>query len=124
MRLVDGLNSYEGRVEVFSNGIWGTVCDDGWSPSDAAVVCRELGIGGAAEAMSRAAFGQGDGLEILLDDVACRGDEETLLECQHGGLGNNNCSHSEDAGVRCKPLPVFLPGNGCVIGLIFVLSVI
>ncbi|XP_022081551.1 deleted in malignant brain tumors 1 protein-like isoform X2 [Acanthaster planci] len=101
VRLVGSSSSMDGRVEVLWNGAWGTVCDDLWDLNDATVVCRQLGFLGAWEASTSATFGAGDGLDIVLDDVACTGNEGTLLDCGHAGLGEHNCGHSEDAGVRC-----------------------
>ena len=48
-----------------------------------------------------AQFNEGMG-PILLDDLHCNGDEMSLLECPHRGIGNHNCRHFEDAGVICS----------------------
>ena len=43
IRLQDGTQPSNGRVEVCKNGIWGSVCNDMWDDTDASVVCRQLG---------------------------------------------------------------------------------
>ena len=89
-----------GRVEVYHNDTWGTVCDDGWDITDANVVCHQLGYERAMFALGLAIFGEGSG-PIYYDDVACNGTEARLADCLHPGIGIENCNHSEDAGVVC-----------------------
>uniref|UniRef100_A0A3P8SEP0 HHIP like 1 n=1 Tax=Amphiprion percula TaxID=161767 RepID=A0A3P8SEP0_AMPPE len=93
--------SDRGRVEIYINGEWGTVCDDLWTIQSARVVCHQLGFQYALNAAKNSEFGEGKDLQILLDDVQCEGTESSLLDCKHAGVAIHNCAHYEDAGVVC-----------------------
>uniref|UniRef100_A0A8C0WQI6 SRCR domain-containing protein n=1 Tax=Castor canadensis TaxID=51338 RepID=A0A8C0WQI6_CASCN len=101
VRLVGTHGSCAGRVELFYQGEWGTICDDLWDLPEANIVCRHLGCGRAISALSEAHFGEGTG-KILLDNVHCKGHEEHLEECSHVGWFSHNCGHGEDASVICS----------------------
>uniref|UniRef100_A0A3Q3FUL4 ZP domain-containing protein n=1 Tax=Labrus bergylta TaxID=56723 RepID=A0A3Q3FUL4_9LABR len=89
VRLVNrGNQSCSGRVEVYHDGRWGTVCDKAWDLSDANVVCRQMDCGPPRSALLNATFGPGSG-PIWLDDVGCSGNETSITECRHPGLGTN-----------------------------------
>ena len=152
----DGYEGVAGRVEIFHNGHWGTVCDDGFSrettsrfvpdldaddeptgtftettPANEApaLVCQSMGYDTGEYASG---YGQpGDSQEselasyspvgrpypldwppvpIWLDDLTCAADDADqerhplpapLAHCAYAGWGLHNCSHREDAGVRC-----------------------
>lgn len=96
-----GGNYSSGRVEIYHNGVWGTICDDNWDLADANVVCRQLGFGSAEVAHRSAFYGEGTG-PVLLDEVQCYGYEERLDLCSKNGWYDHDCSHREDAGVQCS----------------------
>ena len=118
IRLMDGSDEKEGRVEICADddtgdntpASWGTVCDDYWTNDDADVACMALGYEGAepdASRFLRSRFGAGPG-PIWLDDMLCRGDETSLLDCRlasgrtaRDAIGVHNCKSSEVVGVRC-----------------------
>ena len=114
IRLVGGATAFEGRVEVFLDNEWGTVCDDKWGIEEAQVVCRQLGFGEATDAPASAPYGSGAG-KIWLDDLQCSGQESSLFECASSVWGEHNCNHGEDAGAVCNesstPRPPFPPAT-------------
>ena len=98
VRLVEGSGPHEGRVEVYHNGTWGTVCHQFWELPDATVVCHQLGYGTAVGALGWAAFGVGSG-PIWYNNVQCSGNETNLTQCKSSG--ELTCGHDWDAGVIC-----------------------
>ena len=52
LRLAGGNIENEGRVEICLNNMWGTVCDDFWGTTDAAIVCQQLGYLKQGQSMS------------------------------------------------------------------------
>jgi len=114
LRLAGGSVESEGRVEVYYNGEWGTVCDDAFDELDAALICSVLGHRGLIDAMSGSGsagtsaaverFGQGSG-QIWLDNLGCTENSTDIESCRTQDWGSHNCGHQEDAGVICDAYP-------------------
>ena len=100
VRLVGGLSSNEGRLEVYNDvvGRWGTVCSEEWDYQDAQVVCSELGFGYPTN--YRLSFGSGWG-DVGFSRVSCNGHETSIFDCPVKSWSNNNCTHAYDVGLEC-----------------------
>ncbi|XP_073803177.1 scavenger receptor cysteine-rich type 1 protein M130-like isoform X3 [Danio rerio] len=104
LRLRGGGGRCSGRLEVYHNAVWGSVCDDLWDISDAQVVCRQLGCGAALRADGNSVFGAGEGV-VWLNRVQCRGIELHLWDCPLSLNNHTDCSHKKHAGLTCADLP-------------------
>ena len=83
-------------------GIWGTICDDGWDNIDTNIVCKELGFSNGTTT-TQDQFGSSSG-PVWLRQVRCLGNESKLSHCIHTGAGSiGNCSHTQDVAVKCSP---------------------
>ena len=86
-----------GAIEIYHDGTWRPICDDGFGMEEAVVACRHLGYSSAAGYSTVT----GPTSEFWLDDVSCTGSELSLDECAHGGWGVHNCSAGETQAVEC-----------------------
>ena len=123
LRLEDG-DACRGRLEVYHDERWGTVCDDRMGsnasrpddgPNDApALACRAMGYEGGRmvprETSGMSFTAAPSSRPIWLDDVYCPvggtnhrdgGPLNTLSDCRHAGWGLHNCSRNEDVWVEC-----------------------
>ena len=95
---------FGGRVEVYHNNQWGTVCGHSyldWGTRNGDVVCKQLGYLRALHSTAHY-FPQGTG-QIWISEVHCVGNETNLVQCEFPGWGvhPNYCSHYQDVGVFC-----------------------
>ncbi|XP_065845299.1 scavenger receptor cysteine-rich domain superfamily protein-like isoform X3 [Oscarella lobularis] len=110
VRLLDGPSPREGRVEIFHNKTWGTICDSGWDIEDANVVCNQLFSVPAVEFKSGAYYGSGTG-KVWLENVGCKSSDTKLSKCSNSGWGTSSCSHGRDVGVACYGTNIRLQGG-------------
>ena len=102
IKLVGGRNASEGRVDIYLQGQWGTVCGDHWDIRHATVVCSQLGYLDAISVEKSSKFGQGNG-SIHLQNIHCLGNEAVLTDCSAWQVNESHCDHSKDVGVICNP---------------------
>ena len=104
-RLAGGKDCYEGRVEVFHNGQWGSICGDTWDENEGGVVCKMFEFKGIdSVTTSSSAFGSvNESAPIWLSSIVCSGAEDTLSNCSgYWSSGVQDCNPRTFAGVRCS----------------------
>ncbi|XP_019854525.1 PREDICTED: deleted in malignant brain tumors 1 protein-like [Amphimedon queenslandica] len=102
VRLRGTSDSTYGRVEVCSNGLWGTVCSDYWDYEDASVLCNQLGFSPYGAVSGNGYYYRYD-LPVSILDLNCTGNESMILDCPFNGTINFfNCRSSHDAEVICR----------------------
>ena len=90
-----------GRVDIFYNGQWGTICDNSWNFNNTRVVCHQLGYIYSIRSILRHGVPSISG-QIWLDGINCSGNEPNLTSCSHSRWGVHKCAHSQDVGVECS----------------------
>ncbi|XP_052798522.1 scavenger receptor cysteine-rich type 1 protein M160-like [Mya arenaria] len=120
IRLVGGPSKYSGRVEILLNEKWGTVCDDRFSDTNAAVVCRMLNFTTALAQffISPKSYPTAP-VKIWLDEVVCTGSEQSIADCKHAKpWGFTDCKHDEDVSVDCSTSVSLTNGSSPYSGIV------
>ncbi|MGH0137871.1 UNVERIFIED_CONTAM: hypothetical protein FKN15_067989 [Acipenser sinensis] len=108
IRLVNGSQNCSGRLEVYNEDQWGTLCDV--STDIAQLVCRDLGCGYAASAPQASLFGEGTG-PVWKPSIECV-PGRSQIHCTIIPMQTTSCNHSEDAGVICSDILNIRLANG------------
>ena len=101
VRIVNGPNSYTGRLELYIGSQWQSICVN-WDIRDAKVVCRVLNMGEALDAKSESEFGSGTSTSSRFYN--CQGNEPSLSSCSSGSSNGPACASSQanDSSIHCS----------------------
>ena len=104
VRLRGGRSKREGRLELrIDGGKWGVACGDGGGVREAVVACKQLGLKYASSAVNSNFFG-GKRMPRVISGLSCKGNEQSLLQCDHDDVGELFCpgeGMQDIAGVVC-----------------------
>ncbi|XP_019856293.1 PREDICTED: neurotrypsin-like [Amphimedon queenslandica] len=94
-----------GRLEVYCNGQWGTVCEDTFTEIDARVACRQLGYSTVQsfEGSGNHLYGPSS-QPVWLNDVRCHSSHKCISYCQICPRSSRNhyCNYNEVVILGCE----------------------
>lgn len=110
----DGKTSYKGRVEIRSEGIWGTICAVGLDNSAAKIICKQIGYKGGKFLNPKENKGRGfclnyegvnycgvQAANIHFSNLVCQGNEEFISDCYLATADRSICTHEYDTLIEC-----------------------
>lgn len=120
VRLLNGSYITEGRIEIYCNGRWGTVCDDSFTIVTARTVCIQLGYNSFSSWTSGFKYDNymnelfailltnrpgASSQPIWLNRLICSSVQNCLSYCQRcPSFQDNTCAHTEDVYISCCEL--------------------
>ncbi|XP_052771199.1 scavenger receptor cysteine-rich domain superfamily protein-like [Mya arenaria] len=116
VRLFGGQSEMEGRVEIKSMDIWGTICKDGFDMKEADVICNMIGFPPAQAVYLNGEYGAGTG-PIFVDDLSCDSSDTHINNCSY--VTYDDCLHLHDVGVKCTRCDDPTPNHGSINGTQF-----
>ncbi|XP_060589155.1 deleted in malignant brain tumors 1 protein-like isoform X2 [Ruditapes philippinarum] len=111
IRLVNGIGLYDGRVEIFKSGTWGTICSTSFIFYEAKAICNILFGQSSYRDYYRNSITYGSGTgSIHIDNLDCDGYETNIDECKYSR--EVSCTdHDRDVAVACNKWPMNLVTN-------------
>eukprot|EP00731_Ephydatia_muelleri_P037447 Em0474g1a len=112
VRLAGGPTPAEGRMELYYNGSYGTICQIGWDLVDATVVCKSLGYAAALVAMGGAAMVLVQGRHNHSSDQCA---EDAQVICRQLGFSGTSVAFSNAYfGAGSSNQPIWLDDVNCI----------
>ncbi|NWX80717.1 WC11 protein, partial [Alca torda] len=101
LRLENGTNC-SGRLQVFYNGMWGSVCSNSMTPETVSLACKELGCGDRGSLETQEPYGRLSGT-AWLDRVECGQRNSSFWQCPSAPWDPQSCDDLRDeTHITCK----------------------